>query len=100
MDLYLNGYDQTFRMLAWATVPDNGPKAKETSKKFRLISDAPSTVRITGSLKSELPITSEKEVSYQASLTNKVALIGKVSLLMDVGEKYRDRGISLSRALG
>jgi hypothetical protein len=91
-DLLLNGYDQTFKGIAWATMPRNRPEASETSKRFRLISDAPSTLRITGFLKSELPSTTEDNVSYRASLTNEVALSGKVSLLMDVGRQYREDG--------
>jgi hypothetical protein len=95
-ELILNGYDQTFKGIAWATMPRNRPEASETSKKFQLSSDAPSTLRITGFLKSELPSTTEDNVSYQASLTNEVALSGKVSLLMDVGEEYREDGFSSS----
>lgn len=87
--IYLNGSEQGIEGFCFSTQPgSNYPAAAtETSSGIALISsDNMTTVRITGSNKNIL------EISEYASWVNKIALKGKVSLVMDVDPSYTAAG--------
>ena len=87
--IYLNGSEQSIEGFCFSTQPgSNYPAAAtETSSGIALESpDNMTTVRITGSSKNIL------ETSQYASWVNKIALKGKVSLVMDVDPSYTAAG--------
>ena len=84
--VYLNGKDQTFRGIV-RKATSSYPSLEE-SNAFKLISeDNPAVVRITG-----FDPTDSDAVPSNISLTNRIALSGKVSFVMDVDPDYTAKG--------
>ncbi len=81
---YLNGNDQTIFGFSWSTGSD-WPQATENEVGHCWTStDAPATIRITGCATSRL--------GSSGTFVNRVALFGKVTLVMDVNPTYTGQG--------
>ena len=76
---YLNGKNQTIRGICWGN-----PDPVETSAGMCVTSDAPATLRIVGCEMSRVPSA--------ATLVNRLALFGKITLVMDVDPAFASEG--------
>ncbi len=76
---YLNGKNQTIRGVCWGT-----PDPFETSSGKCVTSDAPASLRIVGCEMSRVP--------SDATLVNRLALFGNVTLVMDVDSAFTSEG--------
>ena len=77
----LNGNDQTILGICWGT-DGSRPKPGETSTGMCITSDVPAAVRIVGCEMGKMT----------GSLVNRLALFGKVTLVMDVNSTYTEAG--------
>ena len=82
-DVYLNGYDQTLRSIQWSTEAGYFPNPGETATYCRLLSDDKATLRITGGT---------LEFATKSTWVNRMAVNGKITLVMDVGSDYTSSG--------
>ena len=85
--LYLCGNDQTFRGVSWGTETGWPQPGEASTGQCWLSEDDPSTVRIIGCA---------SNTAYQAggnpTYVNRLALFGKITLVMDVAKAYTDTG--------
>jgi len=81
---YLNGNDQTILGFSWSTGASYPQPTETGTGQCWTSTDTPASVRITGCATSRL--------SSSGTFVNRVALFGKVTLVMDVNPTYTKQG--------
>ena len=82
-NMYLNGFDQTVRSIQWSTEAGYFPNPGETATYCCLLSDDEATFRITGGT---------LEFTSKSTWVNRMAVNGKITLVMDVAPTYAASG--------